>query len=167
MNHVAQCGQGQQGRPATILGPEMSTAESVVVSLTKTELWVIRSAGAAILAVLGWIGVQFHGAVIHIAEIRKELELVKPADVLDAVRHLEQISLTEEEVARIISTESPWEEDRKDWERWQAEVIAWKGTVVTALQALQGRSGDRWTKTDHDLFLRRLKELNPDLRLPE
>lgn len=61
-------------------------------------------------------------AVTAIATIKRELEIVRPRDVLEAVNTLAQSSLQREQVAAICRAESPWRQDRPDWREWRKEV---------------------------------------------
>lgn len=132
----------------------MSATETrgAMLQISQTELWVIRSAGAAIIAVLGWIGVQFHTALIHVAEIRAELAVVKPADMLAAVHKLEKISMTQSEVVSIVREHGPWPEDRPGWRDWRQSVEQ-RLISLTSLQranaeAIRVGTADRWSHSD-------------------
>lgn len=127
--------------------------EPAVFSVSKMELWVIRTGGALIITALGWIGVQFQQALIHVAEIRKELEIVKPVDILRAVTALEKHTLTEHDVKRILQENSVWVEEKGKWEEWRYEVTE--------------KTKDRFTATEFKHWKNRLKDLNPDLNVPE
>lgn len=143
----------------------------VFLRVTKTELWVIRTAGAAIIAALGWIGVQFQTALIHIAEIRRELEIVKPADILSAVHELESISITATEVAAIVRNESPWQEDREAWQAWRIEIEKRIEALATLERAtaenLRTLTTSRWRMDDMRSWAERLKRDNENLKVPK
>ena len=127
------------------------------VHISKAELWVIRSVGGALLAVLGWIGVQAQDAVVQLAEIKRELEITKPADVLAAVNHLERVSLTKSEVSAIIRDESPWSEVKKDWDDWRRDIQRY----------MDRATDDRWRATDMRSWIRSLQKANPALDIPD
>lgn len=127
------------------------------IHISKAELWVIRSVGGALLAVLGWIGVQAQDAVVQLAEIKRELEITKPADVLEAVNHLERISLTKSEVSTIIRNEAPWNEVKKDWDDWRRGIQRY----------VDRSTDDRWRAGDMRSWIRALEKANPDLDIPD
>lgn len=99
-----------------------SNGGATTVSVSAIEMWIIRIVGMILVSVLGWIGVQFQTALLHIAEIRKELEITRPADVLDAVRELERVALTKDEVREIVVDKAQWPAERDDWFEWRGRV---------------------------------------------
>lgn len=115
-------------------------------------MWVIRLAGSAMLAILGWIGAQFQTALIHVAEIRRELEITKPAEIVKALHELRKETLTSEQIQAIIQTNSPWTRDSTDWVMWRNKIDL--------------QTSDRFRKTDMQKWLDALRETNPDIHVP-
>ena len=137
----------------------MSSAPTATFAISKVELWVIRTAGACLIATLGWIGVQFQTALVHIAEIRKELDVVKPADILAAVNDLEKHSLTKAEVESIVKSSAPWLAVAGEWRQWKLEI-------EKRLHSIEIRTNDRFTRTDMREWLLLLKRNNNSLEVP-
>jgi len=128
-----------------------------VVALSRLELWVIRAAGACILTILGWIGVQFQEALIHVAEIRKELDITSPADVKHELQVLEKKTLSIEDVESAIYKASPWLAERQEWEDWRRLVEI----------SLDRKTRDRIFRSEILDWIKELKKHNPNITIPE
>lgn len=91
------------------------------------EKWIIRIVFFIVIACMGYIGRNITTSIedlkqsvvvatVQVATIKKELELVKPTDVLSALNQLEKTRLRKEDVELIVSTHSPWINERKNIE---------------------------------------------------
>jgi len=83
----------------------MNDRKKQLVEVSQLEMWVIRGFGLGLLAFLGWFASSFQTVLIDIAEIRKELEVVKPSDVLAAVRSIEKEQVTRADVEQIVQNQ--------------------------------------------------------------
>ena len=128
-----------------------------VIALSRLELWVIRAAGACVLTTLGWIGVQFQEALVHVAEIRKELDITSPADVKAELAILEKKTLSIEDVENAVYRASPWLEVRHEWEEWRRAVEI----------ALDRKTRDRLFRSEILEWIKELKAHNSNLTIPE
>lgn len=83
---------------------------------------VITLAATVACALLGWMATSINELSGDVVAIRTELNLVKPADVLDAVRRSEATALRKQDVEQIVSKSAPWLDDRPDWLQWRNDT---------------------------------------------
>lgn len=143
----------------------------VKIHVTRLEMWILRTGMAATVAVLGWIGVQFKEALVHVAEIRKELEIVKPADILAAVHDLDKRSLTRDQVRIVVQESAPWGKVEGEWNGWRLAIEKQVYTLAE-YQRVQAESAktaaaDRFTRTQMRGWASRLKDQNQEIKVPE
>lgn len=143
---------------------------ATVVQIGKAEMWMLRALGTAILAFLGWIGTQFHAQLIHVAEIRKELEVASPVKMMATINTIEAKMVTEEDVTRLVRHGTPWQEERGEWLLWKSEVIAWKKVIADSVsrldKLLELRTANRWTAEDMHRWAIELERQNPAIKIP-
>lgn len=59
---------------------------------------------------------------VEMAQVRSELDVVKPADVLSAVHEMSLNTVSRQELREAIKETAPWANDRESWTRWRQEV---------------------------------------------
>jgi len=93
-----------------------------IVQVSKVELWFGRGLMGIVTAVLVWVASTLQNTQVQMAEVRKELEITKPSEVLAAVNALDRKVLGKEDIKSIIIENSPWNFASKDWETWKLET---------------------------------------------
>lgn len=136
---------------------------STQIQVSQMEMWAIRGIGVLLLGLMSWAATniresteQMQQATLAIAEIRTELKLTKPQDVLQALHQLERIVPSTPEIQALVRAQSPWTEVREDWREWRTEVKA----------ELSKRTADRIYRQEVQRWIAQLKNDNPDLKIP-
>ncbi len=90
--------------------------------LLKVAAALILTMATAGLSLMGWMALSINSLNVGVASIRTELDLVKPADILNALQSLETTRLRREDVQQIVSESAPWVRERDEWMGWRHEV---------------------------------------------
>lgn len=147
------------------------TEKITKVEITSLELWVLRAAGALIVACLVWVGSSLQATLVAVAEIRKELDITKPADVLEAVHKFEGMAVTREQVQKLIDSTAPWYRERSEWLTWRGTIESFKSSATKEITEtrdyIRESSEDRFKKADFLSWLRRFERDNPTLKVPD
>lgn len=93
------------------------------------EKWIIRMIGSILsvsflfmFTILYDMSESIQQATLDVATIRKEMELVKPSDILKTVNEMAKRSLRQSDIEKIVRESAPWKEDKRSWERWRSSV---------------------------------------------
>lgn len=145
--------------------------EGTSIYVSHLEMWAIRGIGVILLGLISWIGSeiresanQMQQATLAIAEIRTELAITKPADILAAVNQLERIVPSRDEIKAIVATETPWTKVRDEWRAWRVTIEA---SVKVLAESITTASRDRIYRREVISFIDSLRRANPELTIPE
>jgi hypothetical protein len=132
------------------------------------EKWIMRGVCGVTVLMAGYIGKDLAESVkelkkeinvsnVQMAEVRRELDIVKPADILRAVNELEKRRLTRAEVQLIVEQNAPWTRDKALMEE-RIRVV--QQNIALILEKL--RAGTLRDTKDNDLLMelqKRVEEL--------
>lgn len=140
--------------------------ETLTITISTLELWVLRLFGALVVsALLAICGIGW-GMYNKVEKLNTTLEIVKPADILVAVHELERSTLTTEEVEAIITRTAPWSKVQNEWRSWRLDMERRNNLNATAIETLaetlQTSTDDRIRKSQIKAWIREFKALNAE-----
>lgn len=89
------------------------------LQVSGTVILVLATVGCSLM---GWMASSINELNISVSYMRAELDVVKPAEVLNAVQALKDEQLRKVDVQQIISEGTPWVQDRPEWMTWRREI---------------------------------------------
>lgn len=104
------------------------------------EKWAIGLFGAALILLLGWLAKTVNSLASDVAELKTELRLTAPADVLEEVRRLRRETMTRAEIKEYVPLVAPWANQEKEWNTWRRQTDSNLEKLYKRLDALMQRT---------------------------